>query len=148
MGTSGQSRGLWESEKSTQKAWGAHVDHNGSSKGWLWVKAQTWRDVQAARPLSDLRELVFADVPATVQDDAGALVGHAELVGVDGHAGHAWDREVEGGNGVAQLASEGQHEAPQAGIAVEAHAVPPRHLTWTSCCQSKVTGCLQQNRHL
>lgn len=68
-------------------------------------------------------------------------MGHAKLVGVHRHAGDPLHTEVEGGDGVPQLASEGQHEAPQAGVHMQQQVVAPGHLHcdkhdmgyWISC---------------
>ncbi len=68
---------------------------------------QTWRDVEASGPLSDLGVLVLAQLLAVVQHHRGALVRHAKLVGVHRHAGHPLHAEVKGGDGVPQLAGKG-----------------------------------------
>ena len=84
--------------------------------------------VEAAAPLCYAGVLVAADGRAGVQHHAGALVGHAKLVGVHAHAGDARDGEVEGRHFVAGCARKGQHKAAQACVHVAAHPAPPCQL--------------------
>lgn len=70
----------------------------------------TWGDVEASSPFCDLGVLVLPQLLVVVQHHGGALVRHAELVGVHRHAGHPLHAEVKGGDGVAQLAGKGQHK--------------------------------------
>ena len=104
---------------------------------------QTWRDVEASSPLSDLGVLVLPQLLAVVQHHRGALVRHAKLVGVHRHAGHPLHTEVKGGDGVPQLAGKGQDKAPQTGIHMQQEVVPPCHLHMKlliSCMSTTMTG--------
>ena len=47
-----------------------------------WQVLQTWRDVEASSPLSDLGVLLLPQLLSVVQHHRGALVRHAKLVGV------------------------------------------------------------------
>ena len=93
-----------------------------------WQVLQTWGDVEASSPLSDLGVLVLPQLLAVVQHHRGALVRHAKLVGVHRHTGHPFHTEVKGGDWVPQLASKGQDKAPQTGVHVQQEVASPCHL--------------------
>ncbi len=116
-----------------------------------WQVVQTWRDVEASGPLSDLGVLVLTQLLAVVQHHRGAFVRHAKLVGVHRHAGHPLHTEVKGGNGVPQLASKGQDKAPQTGVHMQQEVIPPCHLhisTYVPCDETAImTGLLAKLSH-